>query len=135
MTGVRFPRILFCSPPRLDGLWSPPSLLPTGTGDSHLLLFPRLKNEWSYTASPPHVFIALCLFKHRDFTLSTYVTNYRRGWGSSRLVFARHPVRISVGSEYRPSGLRFIVFFLSISKTDATSIGSITFAIDMASLT
>jgi hypothetical protein len=40
---------------------------------AHLLLVPRSKNAWSYTSTPPYVFMAWCFVKHRDnftFTLS-----------------------------------------------------------------
>jgi len=64
-------RDLFCSPPRPDRLWDPPSLLSKGdkaTGryvklTIHLQLVLRLR---MYGAVPPlYVFIMWCLIKHR----------------------------------------------------------------------
>jgi hypothetical protein len=64
-----------------NGSRAHPASYPTGTGGSfpscremkpttHLHLFPRPKNAWSYTATPQDVFMAWWLVKHRDnFTL------------------------------------------------------------------
>jgi hypothetical protein len=43
-----------------------------------LLLMPRSKNAWKYTSTPPYVFIAWCLVKHRDnFTFKRVEESYR----------------------------------------------------------
>jgi hypothetical protein len=39
----------------------------------------EVKNEWSYTSTPPYVFLTWCLINHRDdftysFTLVVYIT-------------------------------------------------------------
>jgi hypothetical protein len=35
----------------------------------------EVKNAWSYTSTPPYVFIAWCLVKHRD-NFTFYLLNY-----------------------------------------------------------
>jgi hypothetical protein len=37
---------------------------------THLHLVAELKNLWSYTFTPPYVFMGRCLIKHRDFTFT-----------------------------------------------------------------
>jgi hypothetical protein len=39
---------------------------------THLHLVPRSKNAWSYTSTPPYIFMARCLVKHRD-NFPTYI--------------------------------------------------------------
>jgi hypothetical protein len=43
---------------------------------THLYLVLGSKNAWSYTFTPPYVFMAWYLVKHRDFTLKVKVTLY-----------------------------------------------------------
>jgi len=39
-----------------------------------------VKNTWSYTSTPPYVFVAWCLVKHRDnFTFNSTFTTMQQG--------------------------------------------------------
>jgi hypothetical protein len=43
--------------------------------NTHIRLVQRSNNAWSYTSTPPNVFMAWCLSKHRDnFTFYIFVT-------------------------------------------------------------
>jgi hypothetical protein len=76
---VRFSAGQGSSPLRADRLWSPPSLLTIGHGGvspgvkwlwreaGHSTPYSvEVKNAWSYTSTPPHIFMAWCLVKHRE---------------------------------------------------------------------
>jgi hypothetical protein len=43
----------------------------------------EFRNAWNYTSTPPYVFMALCFFKHRDFTF-TLNTNDSLGTGRKK---------------------------------------------------
>jgi len=73
-------RVQTCpGPTQLHNKWSPGALSlgvkrPVCTADHSNSSTAEVKNTWSYTYTPPYVFIALCLIKHRgNFTLSTVV--------------------------------------------------------------
>jgi hypothetical protein len=55
---------IFSSPPRPYRLWGPPSLLSDGYGGGELTTHHHLVLR-EYTSTPPHVFMALYLVKHR----------------------------------------------------------------------
>jgi len=69
----------FSSPPRPDRLWGSTYLLSNGKFDVLSLRLKRpgreadhlppysveVKNAWSYTSTPPYIFMAWCLIKHR----------------------------------------------------------------------
>jgi hypothetical protein len=81
-TGVQFStwvwRDLFSSPPRQDRLWDPPSLLSKGyrgffprgklaerEADHSPISSPDVEDVWSYTSTPPYIFMKWCVVKHR----------------------------------------------------------------------
>jgi hypothetical protein len=42
---------------------------PGSVADHSPLSSTKVKNAWNYTSTPPYVFMAWCLVKHRDLTL------------------------------------------------------------------
>jgi hypothetical protein len=72
--------IFFSSPPRPDRLWGPPTCLSTGYREDFSSRVKRsgreidhspppgaeVKIAWSYTSTPPYVFMVWYLVKHRD---------------------------------------------------------------------
>jgi hypothetical protein len=84
MNGVRFPAgaimgffhfstasKLALRPTRPPIQWIPGSLSPSfkrpgREADLSLPSSAEVKNAWSYTTTPPYVFMACCLIKHRD---------------------------------------------------------------------
>jgi hypothetical protein len=82
---------IFCSSPRPDRIWYPPSLLSNGYQrlflwglggwgvklTTHLHLMPRSKNEWSYTSTPPvrlHGVVLNLKKKHKVITFTFTVS-------------------------------------------------------------
>jgi hypothetical protein len=66
--------------------WGPPTSYPMGTGALSLGMkrpgreaddsppsSAEIKNAWSYTSTPPYVFMAWCVVKHRNNSTSTYL--------------------------------------------------------------
>jgi hypothetical protein len=87
MAGVRFPSGVrfFSSPQDPDRLWGPPRLFNgyqrfflrvNMAGAWRWLLtsiYCRGQEWWSYNSTPPYVFMACCLIKHRDKFILAYV--------------------------------------------------------------
>jgi hypothetical protein len=46
-------------------MWVPGVKRPDLEADHSLLPSAEVKNAWNYTSTPPHVFMAWCLIKHR----------------------------------------------------------------------
>ena len=64
--------------------WTPSFSYPMGSVrvelTTHLCLTPRSRTAWSYTSTPPHIFVDKCLIKHRDnftFTIPKDLSNSR----------------------------------------------------------
>jgi hypothetical protein len=52
----------------------------------------EVKNAWSYTSTPQHVFMAWCLVKHRDFTLTVPITEASER-GACLFMAVQYPTR------------------------------------------
>jgi len=92
----------FSSPLHPDWLWGPCSLLSNGCEVDHSPLpWAKVKNVWSYTSTPPHVFMMCCLVKHRDnfiirivitsiveyFALGICLCNYYISWYFMNVIY------------------------------------------------